>query len=57
MERLHGPDFILDKSIKAMNEAIKASLTKTTRFILLDEVQLMEGWENVVNAYYSTGQY
>lgn len=52
-----GPDFILDKSIKAMNEAIKASLTKTTHFILLDEVQLMEGWENVVNAYYSTGQY
>ena len=52
-----GPDFILDKSLKAMSEAIKAALTKTTRFLLLDEVQLMEGWESVVNAYYSTGQY
>ena len=52
-----GPDFILDKSLKAMSEAIKKALTKTTRFMLLDEVQLMEGWESVVNAYYSTGQY
>ena len=52
-----GPDFILDKSLKAMSEAIKAALTKTTRFLLLDEVQLMEDWESVVNAYYSTGQY
>ena len=52
-----GPDFILDKSLKAMSEAIKAALTKTTRFLLLDEVQLMEDWESVVNSYYSTGQY
>ena len=52
-----GPDFILDKSLKAMNEAIKKALTKTTRFMLLDEVQLMEGWESAVNAYYSTGRY
>ena len=52
-----GPDFILDKSLKAMSEAIEKALTKTTRFMLLDEVQLMEGWETVVNAYYSTGQY
>lgn len=52
-----GPDFILDKSLKAMNEAIGKVLTKTIRFMLLDEVQLMEDWETVVNAYYSTGQY
>ncbi len=52
-----GPEFILDKSLNAMNEAIKAVLTKTIHFMLLDEVQLMEGWETVVNAYYSTGQY
>lgn len=52
-----GPDFILDKSLKAMNEAIEKALTKTIRFMLLDEVQLMEDWETVVNAYYSTGQY
>ena len=52
-----GPDFFLDKSLKTMSEAIKASLSKTTRFLLLDEVQLMKGWESVVNAYYSTGQY
>ena len=52
-----GPDFILDKSLKAMSEEIEKALTKTTRFMLLDEVQLMEGWESAVNAYYSTGQY
>lgn len=52
-----GPDFILDKSLKAMSAAIGKALTKTSRFMLLDEVQLMEGWERVVNAYYSTGQY
>ena len=52
-----GPDFILDKSLRTMNEAIRAVITKDTRFMLLDEVQLMEGWETVVNAYYSTGQY
>ena len=52
-----GPDFILDKSLKAMSAAIGKALTKISRFMLLDEVQLMEGWERVVNAYYSTGQY
>ena len=52
-----GPDFILDKSLKAMSAAIGKALTKTSRFMLRDEVQLMEGWERVVNAYYSTGQY
>ena len=52
-----GPDFILDKTLRAMTEAIKTGITEETRFLLLDEVQLMEGWENAVNAYYSTGQY
>ena len=52
-----GPDFILDKSIYKMTDSIKSVMTNDTRFMLLDEVQLMEGWETVVNAYYSTGQY
>lgn len=52
-----GPAFILDKSLNAMAEAIKSGITENTRFMLLDEVQLMEGWENIVNAYYSTGRY
>ena len=52
-----SPDFILDKSLSAMNDAIKSKLTKTTRFMLLDEVQLIKDWENAVNAYYSTGEY
>ena len=33
------PDFFLDKSLKTMSEAIKASLSKTTRFLLLDEAK------------------
>lgn len=52
-----GPDFILDKSLRAMNDAIRAAMADSVRFLLLDEVQLMEGWESVVNAYYSTGRY
>ena len=52
-----GPDFILDKTPRRMAEAIRNAITDSTRFLLLDEVQLMEGWENVVNAYYSTGLY
>ena len=52
-----GPDFILDKSIYKMTDSIKSVITNDTRFMLLDEVQLMEDWETVVNAYYSTGQY
>ena len=52
-----GPDFILDKTPRMMAEAIRNAITDSTHFLLLDEVQLMEGWENVVNAYYSTGLY
>ena len=52
-----GPDFILDKSIYKMTDSIKSVMTNDTRFMLLDEVQLMEGWETVVNAYHSMGQY
>ena len=52
-----GPAFILDKTLQAMMEAIRSGVTENTRFLLLDEVQLMEGWENAVNAYYSTGRY
>ena len=53
-----GPDFILDKTLRAMTEAIRSGINgKNTRFLLLDEVQLIDGWENAINAYYSTGQY
>lgn len=52
-----GPDFIFDKSSQKMYDSIKAFATNKTRFMLLDEVQLMKGWENIVNAYYSTGEY
>ena len=52
-----SPVFILDKTLRAMTEAIRSGITASTRFLLLDEVQLMEGWENAVNAYYSTGRY
>lgn len=40
-----------------MTEALKAGISGNTRFLLLDEVQLVEGWERAVNAYYSTGRY
>ena len=52
-----GPEFILDKSLEVMVRAINSKLTEHTRFMLLDEVQLINGWENAVNAYYSMGQY
>ena len=52
-----GPEFILDKSLRVMNESLKSGINDNTRFLLLDEVQLMEEWERAVNAYYSTGRY
>ena len=52
-----GPDFVLSRTLQAMMEAIRARMNKDTRFLLLDEVQLMEGWENAVNAFFSTGRY
>ena len=52
-----GPEFILDKSLRVMTESLKSGINDNTRFLLLDEVQLMEEWERAVNAYYSTGRY
>ena len=52
-----GPEFILDKSLRVMTESLKSGMNDNTRFLLLDEVQLMEEWERAVNAYYSTGRY
>ena len=55
--RFDGPEFILDRSLKAMTAKLKEALKDETRFILLDEVQLIEGWQKVINAYFSTGEY
>ncbi len=55
--RFDSPEFILERSLKAMTERLKQALRDETRFILLDEVQLIEGWQKVVNAYFSTGKY
>ena len=55
--RFDGPEFILNKRVKAMVDKLKADITEKTRFLLFDEVQLIKGWEEVVNAYYSTGLY
>ena len=52
-----GPEFILDKSLRVMTESLKSGINDNTRFLLLDEVPLMEEWERAVNAYYSTGRY
>ena len=55
--KFDGPEFLLDKTLKAMAEKLKKNITDKTQFLLLDEVQLIENWEEAVNAYYSTGKY
>ena len=55
--RLDSPEFILAKTLDAFVSKLSSLITERTRYILLDEVQLIEGWENAVNAYYSTGKY
>ncbi len=52
-----GPEFILDRTLDAMSRTLEEKIDNQIHYILLDEVQLINGWENVVNAYYSTGRY
>ena len=55
--KFDGPEFILDRSLRVMTEALRSRITAKTKFLLLDKVQLIDKWEEVVNAYYSTGLY
>ena len=52
-----SPDFILSKTLDVLVNKLQNLITDQTKFILLDEVQLIKGWEKAVNAYYSTGKY
>ena len=55
--RLDSPEFILSKTLDTLVNKLQNLITDQTKFILLDEVQLIKGWETAVNAYYSTGKY
>ena len=55
--RLDSPEFILSKTLDFLVGKLQKTITDETRYILLDEVQLIKGWEKAVNAYYSTGKY
>ena len=55
--RFDGPEFLLNKTLNAMAENLRNGINADTKFLLLDEVQLIDGWEEAVNAYYSTGLY
>ena len=52
-----SPDFLLNRTLEKMATSLKEGIRLDTRFLLLDEVQLINGWEDAVNAYYSTGKY
>ncbi len=52
-----GPEFIFKKTLEAMVEKLKNGTNSSTKFLLLDEVQLIDSWEEAINAYYSTGKY
>ncbi len=48
------PDFIAIDTAEKLADVLKASITPNTRYILLDEIQIVSGWERVINAYYAT---
>ncbi len=51
---LESPDFFSYNTIAELNEHIKSRSNKTDRFYLFfDEIQRIEGWQRLVNAYFS----
>ncbi len=51
------PEFIAVDSAEKLVEVLRERITDKSRYLLLDEVQLIPGWERVVNAYFATKQY
>lgn len=51
------PEFLDINTKDEFATLLSNRVTKDTRYILIDEVQLVSGWERVINAYYATGKY
>lgn len=54
---MDSPRYFSIRTAEELNQIIAEKLTCKTRYILLDEVQLVDNWERIVNAYYGTKQY
>lgn len=51
---LESPDFLSYSTITDLNEYIKSKFNKTDKYYLFfDEIQRIEGWQRLVNAYFS----
>ena len=51
---LESPDFLSYSTITDLNEYIKSKSNKTDKYYLFfDEIQRIEGWQRLVNAYFS----
>ena len=51
---LESPDFLSYSTINDLNEYIKSKSNKTDKYYLFfDEIQRIEGWQRLVNAYFS----
>ena len=55
---LESPEFLIYNTIDDLNEYIKSRSNKTDKFYLFfDEIQRIEGWQRLVNAYFSLNNF
>ena len=55
---LESPEFLNYNTIAELNEYIKSKSNKTDKFYLFfDEIQRIEGWQRLVNAYFSLNNF
>lgn len=52
-----SPDYLDVTNAKELAALLKEKLSDMTKYVLLDEIQLIEGWERVISAYYSAKRY
>lgn len=52
-----SPDYLDATNAKELAALLKEKLSDMTKYVLLDEIQLIEGWERVISAYYSAKRY
>lgn len=52
-----NPEYLFVSSASILADLLKSKVTEKTKYILLDEVQLIPGWERVVNACFATKRY
>lgn len=52
-----SPDYLDVTNAEELAALLKEKLSDMTKYVLLDEIQLIDGWERVISAYYSVKRY